>query len=59
MNKQILLKRRPEGKPSVEDFEFREIENPKLKAGQVLLESRYISVDPYLRGRMRDEESYI
>ncbi|MDX1542296.1 MAG: NADP-dependent oxidoreductase [Christiangramia sp.] len=59
MNEQIILKSRPKGKPSEDNFEFREIETEKPKAGEVLLESKYISVDPYLRGRMRDEESYI
>ncbi|MGA8855412.1 MAG: NADP-dependent oxidoreductase [Christiangramia sp.] len=57
MNKQIILKKRPEGKPSNQDFEFQEIEEPKY--GELLLKTKYISVDPYLRGRMRDEESYI
>ena len=59
MNQQIILKNRPEGKPSENDFEFQEIENKNPRAGEVLLKSKYISVDPYLRGRMRDEESYI
>ncbi|MUP45762.1 NADP-dependent oxidoreductase [Gramella sp. BOM4] len=59
MDKQIILKKRPTGKPSESDFEFQEIENHDPKAGEVLIESKYISVDPYLRGRMRDEESYI
>lgn len=59
MNKSILLKSRPAGKPSSENFEFREEEDPKIKDGEILLRSAYISVDPYLRGRMRDEESYI
>ncbi|MCP9200360.1 NADP-dependent oxidoreductase [Gramella sp. GC03-9] len=59
MEKQIILKNRPKGEPSEADFEFQEIESQEPKAGQVLLESIFISVDPYLRGRMRDEESYI
>lgn len=59
MNQHIILKNRPKGKPSEEDFEFQEIEIDDPKAGEILLESKYISVDPYLRGRMRDEESYI
>ncbi len=59
MNQQIILKNRPEGKPYENDFEFQEIEVDSPRAGEVLLRSKYISVDPYLRGRMRDEESYI
>ena len=59
MNKSILLKNRPKGKPSLSDFEITEIEKPSPKDGEILLKTKYISVDPYLRGRMRDEESYI
>lgn len=59
MNQQIILKNRPKGKPSERDFEFQDIETEQPKAGEILLETKYISVDPYLRGRMRDEESYI
>ena len=57
MNKQIILKRRPEGKPSEDDFEIQEISQED--DGALSLKTRYISVDPYLRGRMRDEKSYI
>jgi hypothetical protein len=59
MNKVILLKKRPEGKPSLNDFEFTEEEKPQPKDGELLLKTKYVSVDPYLRGRMRDEKSYI
>lgn len=59
MNKSILLKNRPQGKPSLSDFEITEIEKTSPKNGEILLKAKYISVDPYLRGRMRDEESYI
>ncbi|WP_026452083.1 NADP-dependent oxidoreductase [Aequorivita capsosiphonis] len=59
MNKIILLKNRPTGKPTLSDFEFSEEERPKAKEGELLLKAKYVSVDPYLRGRMRDEKSYI
>lgn len=59
MNKVILLKKRPEGKPSLNDFEWVEQETPNPKEGEILLKTKYVSVDPYLRGRMRDEKSYI
>ena len=59
MNKTILLKNRPEGKPSLDDFTVTEESTPKISEGEILLKSRYVSVDPFLRGRMRDEESYI
>lgn len=58
-NQVILLKNRPSGKPSLNDFQFSEIEIPSPGEGELLLKSIYVSVDPYLRGRMRDEESYI
>jgi len=57
MNKQIVLKQRPEGKPETSDFEVKDFEISEEKA--LKLKTKYISVDPYLRGRMRDEESYI
>ncbi|MBW2961471.1 NADP-dependent oxidoreductase [Mesonia aestuariivivens] len=55
----ILLKQRPEKTPQNSDFEFKEEEVSTPKSNEVLLKSIYISVDPYLRGRMRDVESYI
>lgn len=60
MEKTILLKNRPQGKPSVSDFEFvTEDMNLDINAGEVLLETAYVSVDPYLRGRMSDAKSYV
>ena len=59
MNKTILFKNRPAGKPSTHDFEIISEDDPKPGEGEILLKSLYISVDPYLRGRMRNEESYI
>lgn len=59
MNKIITLKNRPEGKPTLDNFEFKEEEKPKPNDGEIFLKSKYVSVDPYLRGRMRDEKSYI
>ncbi|WP_432412344.1 NADP-dependent oxidoreductase [Rasiella sp. SM2506] len=59
MNNSIRLKSRPEGIPTLENFEFVEVDKPKASEGQVLLKTKYVSVDPYLRGRMRDEKSYI
>ncbi|CAM4045361.1 hypothetical protein SAMN06265348_101528 [Pedobacter westerhofensis] len=59
MNKVILLDKRPAGVPEVSDFKFVEEEMPSAKAGEVLLKTRFVSVDPYLRGRMRDVKSYV
>ncbi len=59
MSKSIILKERPAGKPSLDNFEFRQEETPTVSEGEILLKTLYVSVDPYLRGRMRDEKSYI
>lgn len=59
MNKIILFKKRPEGKPGLENFQITEEKLPQPGEGEVLLKSLFISVDPYLRSRMRDEKSYI
>jgi len=57
--KVILLKNRPNGKPSQSDFECREEDIPTINDGEILLKTLYVSVDPYLRGRMRDAKSYV
>jgi len=60
MNKTINLKQRPVGTPTLSDFEFKELDNElKVSDGELLLEAKYISVDPYLRGRMSDAKSYV
>ncbi|WP_452224447.1 NADP-dependent oxidoreductase [Lacinutrix chionoecetis] len=60
MIKTITLKHRPEGRPKISDFEFEE-DNSTLQVndGELLLETLYVSVDPYLRGRMSDAKSYV
>ena len=56
----ILLRNRPEGKPTLADFEFvKEETTLNINEGEVLLETAYVSVDPYLRGRMSDAKSYV
>ncbi|MDN3019491.1 NADP-dependent oxidoreductase [Paenibacillus sp. BSR1-1] len=59
MPKQILLKNRPTGMPTHENFEIRETEIRQPGQGELLIRTVYISVDPYLRGRMNDTKSYI
>jgi NADPH-dependent curcumin reductase CurA len=59
MNKVILFNKRPVGKPTMEDFKFVKEEMPEAANGQVLLKTLYVSVDPYLRGRMTSAKSYI
>ena len=58
-NRKIIFEKRPEGKPTQECFRIKETSIPEIKAGEVLLQTRYVSVDPYLRGRMSDRKSYI
>ncbi|QWX85272.1 NADP-dependent oxidoreductase [Cellulophaga sp. HaHaR_3_176] len=58
--KTILLNNRPEGKPTVSNFEFvTEEKELSISEGEILLEAAYVSVDPYLRGRMSDAKSYV
>lgn len=49
----------PAGTPTLDNFNFVDAEVPQPEDGQVLVRTRYISVDPYLRGRMREGRSYI
>ncbi len=57
-NREIRLKRRPNGMPSPADFELVETPVPTPAHGQVLVRNSYMSVDPYMRGRMVDRVSY-
>ncbi len=59
MNKVILLDKRPQGKPTVNDFKFVEEEMPKISENEMVLKTLYVSVDPYLRGRMSEAKSYV
>jgi NADPH-dependent curcumin reductase CurA len=59
MNKVILLKKRPVGRPALSDFKFTNDAIPDPMIGHVLLKTLYVSVDPYLRGRMNDSKSYV
>jgi len=53
------LKSRPSGMPTDENFELKEIALPELVDGQVRVRNRWLSVDPYMRGRMNDVKSYV
>ncbi|RLQ91484.1 NADP-dependent oxidoreductase [Planomicrobium sp. Y74] len=57
--KEIHLANRPEGTPSNDDFAFIDKETGAPGEGEVLLKTLYLSVDPYMRGRMRDVKSYV
>src|SRR5215471_12470279 len=56
--RQIVLAARPQGKPKLTDFRLEETAIPSPGPGQVLLRVQYLSLDPYMRGRMDDRESY-
>ena len=58
MNKQVHLASRPEGEPSTANFRLVEVPVPDLRDGQVLVRNHFLSLDPYMRGRMNDAKSY-
>ncbi len=58
-NLQILLKSRPEGLPSEENFEIVENKTPALEDGQILVQNLYVSLDPAMRGWMKEGKSYV
>ncbi len=59
MNNTIILKKRPVGQPQYTDFEFVNSKKPVVNEGEVLLKTKFVSVDPYLRGRMNAGKSYV
>lgn len=58
MNQQVLLKSYPTGEPKESDFALVETEIPELGEGEILNRTIYLSLDPYMRGRMSDRASY-
>jgi hypothetical protein len=59
MNREIHLASRPVALPAHENFELVETPVPEPQEGQILVRNHYMSVDPYMRGRMRDTKSYV
>ena len=57
--REIRLASRPDGEPTEDDFEIAETAIPEPGPGEVLVRNSYLSVDPYMRGRMRDVKSYL
>ena len=57
-NKQILLDNRPEGEAVASNFKLVNSDTPALQDGQVLVRHHFLSLDPYMRGRMNDAKSY-
>ncbi|OYU99334.1 MAG: NADP-dependent oxidoreductase [Burkholderiales bacterium PBB5] len=58
VNQRIVLASRPEGEPSVANFRLESVPVPEVADGQVLVRNHYLSLDPYMRGRMNDGKSY-
>nr|WP_319552864.1 NADP-dependent oxidoreductase [uncultured Vibrio sp.] len=58
LNRRIVLASRPHGAPTTENFRLEEVVKPVPKDGEMLLRAVYLSLDPYMRGRMSDAESY-
>jgi NADPH-dependent curcumin reductase len=56
--RQIVLAARPKGRPELTDFRLEETAIPTPAGEQLLLEVQYLSLDPYMRGRMNDGKSY-
>jgi hypothetical protein len=54
----IVLASRPAGEPTVDNFRLETVPVPELQDGQVLVRHHYLSLDPYMRGRMNDGKSY-
>jgi len=59
ISREITLVSRPSGRPCAENFALVETELPPLPDGQVLVRNLFMSVDPYMRGRMNDRKSYV
>jgi len=57
-NHQIVLDNRPQGEATVGNFKLVATDTPPLQDGQVLVRHHYLSLDPYMRGRMNDSKSY-
>lgn len=57
-NRQIVLASRPAGVPTEANFAMRDVPLPPLGAGEVRVRSRFLSLDPYMRGRMNEARSY-
>ena len=57
-NRRFVLAQRPQGMPTDKDIQLEEVPVPQPATGQLLLRTLYLSLDPYMRGRMDDAESY-
>jgi hypothetical protein len=58
-NRAWHLKSRPTGLPTKDNFELKDLPSPELQDGWIRVENKWLSVDPYMRGRMNDVKSYV
>jgi NADPH-dependent curcumin reductase len=58
MNRRIVLASRPQGKATTANFRLEEVPVPQPAEGEILVRNRYLSIDPYMRGRMDESKSY-
>src|ERR1700733_14601591 len=58
LRRSVVLKRRPNGEPTADDFEINQDSIPHPKAGEVVTRTLWLSIDPYMRGRLREEQTY-
>lgn len=58
VNQQVLLDNRPQGEATADNFKLVETSTPALQDGEVLVRHHFLSLDPYMRGRMNDSKSY-
>jgi len=59
ISNEIHLKERPVGMPTNENFELVEVQIPEPRDGEFLVRNIWMSVDPYMRGRMTERKSYV
>jgi hypothetical protein len=58
INKKWVLNKRPEGMPEDDCWKLVEVPVPEIEEGTILIKTLYLSIDPYMRGRMNDAKSY-
>jgi NADPH-dependent curcumin reductase CurA len=58
-SREIRFARRPAGWPAADTYEYAEVDVPPPRAGEATVRNIYMSVDPYMRGRMNDMQSYV
>jgi NADPH-dependent curcumin reductase CurA len=59
VSREVILAARPQGEPQETDFELRDVESGEPADGEVLVRNVFVSVDPYMRGRMTGIRTYV